>query len=64
MLDTAACLQAADGQNHNSAAFWFLVLFTLFVGVDSVVNAMALARTLKLWNAADTSTKNRVSMKT
>ena len=53
MLDTTACILAAEGQNQNSAAVWFLVLFTLFVGVDSIVNAMALARTLKVWEMVD-----------
>jgi hypothetical protein len=55
MLDTSACLLAADGQNQNSAAVWFLVLFTLFVGIDSVVNALALGRTLKVWRSVDTN---------
>jgi hypothetical protein len=55
MLETTACILAADGQNQHSAAVWFLVLFCLFVGIDSVVNAMALARTLKVWRSVELS---------
>jgi hypothetical protein len=53
MLETTACVLAAGGQNQHSAAVWFLVLFALFVGIDSVVNAMALARTLNVWRSVD-----------
>lgn len=49
MLETVACQLAAEGQSSNGAAVWFLVLFTMFVGIDSVVNAAALGRTLKIW---------------
>jgi hypothetical protein len=52
MLETVACQLAAEGQSSNGAVVWFLVLFALFVGVDSVVNAAALMRTLKLWENA------------
>jgi hypothetical protein len=55
MLETTACTLAADGQSQNSAAVWFLVLFTLFVAIDSIVNAMALARTLKVWRSVDSA---------
>ena len=49
MIDVVQCAFGSDENNANGAAIWFLVLFATFVGVDSAVNAWALARTLKIW---------------
>ena len=40
MLHTTACILAAETHNQHFATLWFLVLFTLFISVDSVVNAV------------------------
>lgn len=51
MLDTTACALASE-VSQNSATLLFLLVFSLFVGVDSVVNALALFKTLNNWNNA------------
>ena len=48
MLDTVLCTPTVEMQNQNSAALVFLILFALFVCVDSIVNATAIAMTLKI----------------